>query len=134
MILFLYLSIFRSRGFRYFCSCVANCWKKDQPTCEVNKQTRNNCKYCRYEKCINLAGMQSQWVISAHIPKVERKPSKQNVAQKAKNVATNMSPEDNDLLRNVESIYQLNVEPGSELLQVPSETIFSKCLRAKIKK
>ena len=76
--------------------------------------------------------MQTQWVISAHIPKVERKPSKQNVVQKAKNVATNMSPEENDLLRNVESIYQLNVEPGSELLQVSNKMIYSICLRAKI--
>ena len=68
--------------------------------------------------------MQTQWVISAHIPKVERKPSRQNVVQKAKNVATNMNPEDNDLLRNVESMYQLDVEPGSELLQVSNKMIF----------
>ena len=73
------LFIFRSQGYRYFCNCVENCWNKEQPICDVNKLTRNNCKYCRYEKCMNMAGMKKQWVISAYIPKVKRNPNKQAV-------------------------------------------------------
>ena len=67
--------------------------------------------------------MQSQWVISAHIPKVERNSSKRNKVPKSKDVPTSKNPEDNDLIRNVKSIYQLNVEPGSELLKVLYEIV-----------
>ena len=67
---------------------------------------------------MNLAGMQSQWVISAHIPKVERKSSKRNMVPKSKDEPTSKKLADNDLIRNVKSICQLNVEPGSELLKV----------------
>ena len=114
----LHFTISRCRGFRYFCNCVENCWKKEEPICDVNKLTRNNCKYCRYEKCMNRAGMNSQWVISAHIPKVERKPSKRDVASKSKIVSVSKGEDENDLLKNIESIYGLSDNPSSKLLEV----------------
>ena len=62
--------------------------------------------------------MNSQWVISAHIPKVERKPSKRDVASKAKLVSVSKGEDENDLLKNIESIYGLSDNPSSELLDV----------------
>ena len=47
--------ISRYYGFRHPCSCLENCWEKEKSTCVVNKETRNHCKYCRYEKCISKA-------------------------------------------------------------------------------
>ena len=67
---------------------------------------------------MNRAGMNSQWVISAHIPKVERKPSKRDVASKAKLVSVSKGEDENDLLKNIESIYGLSDNPSSELLDV----------------
>ena len=113
-----FIIILRSRGFRYFCNCVENCWKKEQPTCDVNKLTRNNCKYCRYEKCIHLAGMNSQWVISAHIPKIKRKPKKQVETSKTKVVPLEVESSENILLENIISVHRLNMNPSSKLLEV----------------
>ena len=67
---------------------------------------------------MNRAGMNSQWVISAHIPKVERKPSKRDVASKTKIVSASKGEDENDLLQNIESIYSLNDNPSSKLLEV----------------
>ena len=112
----------RWRGFRYFCNCVENCWKKEHPTCEINKETRNNCKYCRYEKCLNLAGMNCKWVISAHILKVGRNPNKKKPETKTKNGSIDKDLYDNasdkNLFRNVESIYKSKEIPDSEILKV----------------
>ena len=67
---------------------------------------------------MNRAGMNSQWVISAHIPKVERKPSKRDVASKTKIVSASKGEDENDLLKNIESINDLNDNPSSKLLEV----------------
>ena len=67
---------------------------------------------------MNRAGMNSQWVISAHIPKVERKPSKRDVASKTKIVLASKEEDENDLLKNIESIYEINDNPSSKLLEV----------------
>ena len=48
--------------------------QKQQAICLINKVTRNFCKYCRYLRCQNLAGMSQAWVVSAHMPKVEKNP------------------------------------------------------------
>ena len=45
-----------------------------------------------------MAGMNSQWVISAHIPKVERKPSKRDEASKTKSAPNDKDLDDDDLL------------------------------------
>ena len=114
----MFVLISRSRGFRYFCNCAENCSEKEQPTCDVNKLTRNNCKYCRYEKCKDLAGMNSQWVISAHIPKVKRNPNKRVATSKTKMVPFEVESSENNLLENITSVYRLNMNPSSNLLEV----------------
>ena len=65
-----------------------------------------------------MNGMNSKWVISAHIPKVERKPSKRDEASKTKSAPNDKGLDDNDLLKNIESIYSLNDNPSSKLLEV----------------
>ena len=48
--------------------------QKQQAICLINMVTRNFCKYCRYLRCQNQAGMSQAWVVSAHMPKVEKNP------------------------------------------------------------
>ena len=55
---------------KYNCKCKQNCLDKNQILCTLNKNTRNNCKHCRYTKCVSSAGMVSQWVLEQYIPKV----------------------------------------------------------------
>ena len=41
----------RSPTFVYLCTCVENCRGNSIPLCSLTKETRNQCKYCRYKKC-----------------------------------------------------------------------------------
>ena len=112
------IEISRSRGFRYFCNCTENCWKNKTPICDINKLTRNNCKYCRYEKCMDLAGMNTQYVISAYIPKVKRGPNKRVETSETKVVPFEAVASDNDLLKNIISVHRLHMNPNSIFLEV----------------
>ena len=42
------------------------CGKIGQLRCKPNKITRNGCKYCRYKRCRDNAGMVDKWVLSAY--------------------------------------------------------------------
>ena len=44
--------------------------------CKVNIATRKHCKYCRFERCQDVAGMKTSYVLSAQIPKQEKMKSK----------------------------------------------------------
>ena len=67
-------SNFRRAGFEYSCKCIEGCIQKQEAICLINKVTRNFCKYCRYLRCQDLAGMSKAWVVSAHMPTVEKNP------------------------------------------------------------
>ena len=66
--------------------------------------------------------MNCKWVISAHIPKVGRNPSKTKSATKTKNGLIEKDLYDNEtnknLSRNVESFYKSKETPDLELLKV----------------
>jgi hypothetical protein len=47
--------------------------------CKMNIETRNNCKYCRYIKCVLSTGMRPQWVLQQYIPKVQNKKRSKSV-------------------------------------------------------
>ena len=64
----------RRSGFEYSCKCIEGCIQKQEAICLISKVTRNFCKYCRYLRCQNSAGMSKAWVVSAHMPKVEKNP------------------------------------------------------------
>ena len=61
-IILIYLIFYRFPGFSYACKCVERCKDNVQPLCEINKENRNACKYCRYKACITLGGMQRKLV------------------------------------------------------------------------
>lgn len=67
---------------------------------------------------MQLAGMNSQWVISAHIPKVKRKPNKRVATSKTKVAPFEVESSENNLLDNITSIYRMNMNPSSNLLEV----------------
>ena len=67
---------------------------------------------------MHLAGMNSQWVISAHIPKIKRKPKKQVETSKTKVVPLEVESSENILLENIISVHRLNMNPSSKLLEV----------------
>ena len=53
---------YRYHGFSYSCKCIQRCKENVQPICEINKETRNACKYCRYKACMTFGGMQRELV------------------------------------------------------------------------
>ena len=53
-----------------------------QPICQINKETRSKCKYCRYTRCENLGGMVKAWVISTQIKKIPRQKGNHRVLKK----------------------------------------------------
>ena len=67
---------------------------------------------------MHFAGMNSQWVISAHIPKVKRKPNKRVEISKTKEVPFEVESSDNTRLENIMIVYRLNRNPSSKLLEV----------------
>ena len=69
----------RRPSFSYPCICKERCWKKDDILCLINKSTRNYCKRCRFNKCVQSAGMKREWVIEQYIPKVENSIKKKSV-------------------------------------------------------
>jgi len=58
----------------YTCCCKEECFEKGNTLCTITLESRAaSCKYCRYQKCLNLAGLVPKWVVSQYIPKVERR-------------------------------------------------------------
>ena len=54
-------------GFKYSCKCIDKCFDKDQFSCdEYGRYGKNGCKYCRFMKCRESAGMVDEWVVSAY--------------------------------------------------------------------
>ena len=51
----------------------------------MDRVTRNSCKLCRYTKC-KSAGMVMEWVVSAHIPRVEKPKAVQKKKCPSKNI------------------------------------------------
>ena len=49
------------------------CGKTGHLRCKPNKITRNGCKYCRYKRCRESAGLVDKWVLSAYTPTVQNK-------------------------------------------------------------
>ena len=49
------------------------CGKTGHLRCKPNKITRNGCKYCRYKRCREDAGLVDKWVLSAYTPTVQNK-------------------------------------------------------------
>jgi hypothetical protein len=47
--------------------------------CKINIETRTNCKYCRYTKCVVSTGMRPQRVLQQYIPKVQTKKRSKSV-------------------------------------------------------
>ena len=65
---------YRRPDFEYKCKCIEGCLHKQEAICLISKVTRNFCKYCRYLRCLNSAGMSKAWVVSANMPRVEKNP------------------------------------------------------------
>ena len=63
--IFNYFNFFRISGFRYFCKCSEECDKNQKLLCNINEKDRNFCKYCRYKRCRDVAGLVQKWVPSA---------------------------------------------------------------------
>ena len=79
---------YRRSDFEYSCKCIEGCLQKQEAICPISKVTRNFCKYCRYLRCLNSAGMCTAWVVSAQMPKVEKNPkmTKQDSQKEKKKV------------------------------------------------
>ena len=54
------------------------CGKNGQLRCKLDKTTRNGCKYCRYKRCRDNAGMVDKWVLSAYTTTVKNKSNCDN--------------------------------------------------------
>ena len=68
---------YRRPWLRLVCSCKEECAEKNRVLCSKGVHQRKSCKYCRFERCQSLAGLERKWVISGHITTVEsRKRSK----------------------------------------------------------
>lgn len=52
-------------GFRYFCKCSEECDRNQKLLCNIKEKDRNFCKYCRYKRCKDVAGLAQKWVPSA---------------------------------------------------------------------
>ena len=48
------------------CNCKERCKEKQQLTCMNNTEDRKKCKYCRFQKCQLLAGMERECVLSGN--------------------------------------------------------------------
>ena len=53
-----------------------------QPICQIKKETRSQCKYCRYTRCEKLGGLVKAWVISTKIRKIPGKKGNHPVLKK----------------------------------------------------
>ena len=62
---------YRIPWLRLVCICKERCADRNQFLCSDGINQRKKCKYCRFEKCQALAGMERKWVISGHIPTVQ---------------------------------------------------------------
>ena len=49
------------------------CGENGQLSCKPDIITRNGCKYCRYKRCRDNAGMVDKWVLSAYTATVQNK-------------------------------------------------------------
>ena len=62
-----FISFNRYPGFKYSCKCINKCFDKEQFSCdEYGRYGKNECKYCRFMKCRESAGMVDEWVVSAY--------------------------------------------------------------------
>ena len=55
-------------GFQYFCVDGKYCWGKEKLLFGTFEEGRTQCKFCRFRRCRELAGMVDKWVISAYKP------------------------------------------------------------------
>ena len=62
---------YRRPWLRLVCSCKEECAQKNKVLCSKGVHQRKSCKYCRFERCQSLAGLERKWVISGHIPMAE---------------------------------------------------------------
>ena len=62
---------YRKPWLRLVCTCKEECAERNRVLCSIGVHQRKSCKYCRFERCQSLAGLESKWVISGHIPTVE---------------------------------------------------------------
>ena len=83
----------RRPDFVLHCSCVEKCWERNHITCKINVTSRKSCKYCRYTRCQKNAGMVKNWVLSAHIPIVEKDIHFQLPDEKGTNVKDSQGQE-----------------------------------------
>lgn len=107
----------REASTSYPCICDEECLKNNLVLCNIDKNTRTNCKHCRYTKCVLSAGMRPQWVLQQYIPKVENK--KENAAsKKSKNRKSDL---------NCHSGSSENVRSSALALRNRESTTISKC-------
>ena len=62
---------YRRPWLRLVCSCKEECAQKNRVLCSKGVHQRKSCKYCRFERCQSLAGLERKWVISGHLPMAE---------------------------------------------------------------
>ena len=62
---------YRRPWLRLVCSCKEECAQKNRLLCSKGVHQRKSCKYCRFERCQSLAGLERKWVISGHLPMAE---------------------------------------------------------------
>ena len=58
------------------------CGENGQLSCKPDIITRNGCKYCRYKRCRDNAGMVDKWVLSAYTATVQNKKHYENIKVK----------------------------------------------------
>ena len=44
------------------CECIDRCIDLGMVLCKIGKNTRTKCKHCRYQKCLNSAGMKMELI------------------------------------------------------------------------
>ena len=50
-------------SFVFPCKCKESCIELGTILCKISKSTRKHCKHCRYQKCLNLAGMKMKLAV-----------------------------------------------------------------------
>ena len=63
MLLNSFSMIFSFPSFALPCKCTEACIDVGKTQCKISKSNRKYCKYCRYQKCLDLAGMKGNLAI-----------------------------------------------------------------------
>ena len=110
------------------------CSKTGNLGCQPNKITRNGCKYCRYKRCREDAGLVDKWVLSAYTPSVQNEKNYEDIKSRKKGrcenkmaqkeTTTSIEKEDSDPTINPEFLENMSKKYRKSFLHNPEVIYF----------